>query len=346
MSVFQRNGWLLLIGLALSGCGPAGPEAKDGIPGASPALTPAPAGRFLRMGMMPKRLGNSYFIACRRGAEEAARELGISLTYDGPSVDKVELQAQMIDEWIAQGYNIIAVSPNDPELIAPALKRARETGIVTLTWDADANAKTSGRAVFVNQAPAEDVGNLLVDLMAGATNSRGKTVIVTGSETSPNQNAWIAAMKRRMEEKYPDMLLLETLAPEEDQSRARQMTLDVLNAHPDLSGIWALTALALPAAAEAVSQAGRSGKVYVTGLSVPSAVRSYVQDGTIKRFVLWNPVDLGYLTVQVARRLDEKKLVPGHGDFGRLHAVEVTEDQVLLGPPLVFDKSNIDQHDF
>src|SRR5438132_1601442 len=122
MSVFQRNSWLLLIGLALPGCGPAGHEAQVGSPEASPALTPAPAGRFLRMGMMPKRMGNSYFIACRRGAEEAARELGITLTFDGPSVDQVELQVQMIDEWIAKGYDIIAVSPNDPELIVPALK--------------------------------------------------------------------------------------------------------------------------------------------------------------------------------------------------------------------------------
>jgi rhamnose transport system substrate-binding protein len=149
-----------------------------------------------------------------------------------------------------------------------------------------------------------------------------------------------------MEEKYPEMVLLQTLVPEEDQGRARQMTLDVLKAHPDLSGIWGLTAVSLPAAAEAVSQAGRSGKVYVTGLGVPSSVRAYVQDGTIKRFVLWDPVDLGYLTVQVAKRLAEKKLVPGHEDFGRIHSVEVTEDSVILGPPLVFDKSNIDQYDF
>jgi ABC-type sugar transport system substrate-binding protein len=345
MNVSRRNGWFFLIGLALTGCGPTGPAAKVERPGA--AATPAPsAGRVLRMGMMPKLMGISYFNACRRGAEEAAHELGITLTFDGPPVDKVELQAQMIDEWIALGFDIIAVAPNDPEVIAPPLKRAREAGIVTLTWDADANPKTSGRAVFVNQAEAEDVGNLLVDLMAGATGSRAKTVIVTGSATAPNQNAWIAVMERRMKEKYPDMLLLQTLVPEEDQNRARQMTLDALNAHSDLSGIWGITSVALPAAAEAVRQAGRAGKVYVTGLGLPNSVRSYVEDGTIKRFVLWNPIDLGYLTVQVAKRLADKKLVPGHENFGRLHAIEVTEDEVLLGAPLVFDRSNIDQYDF
>jgi ABC-type sugar transport system substrate-binding protein len=252
----------------------------------------------------------------------------------------------MIDEWIARGFHIIAVAPNDPEVIAPAMRRAREAGIVTLTWDADANPSSSGRTVFVNQAPVHEVGNLLVDLMASATGGKGKAVIVTGSATAPNQNAWMAVMERRLKEKYPGLLLLQTLVPEEDQNKARQMTLDVLNAHSDLSGIWGITSVALPAVAEAVHQSGRSGRVYVTGLSLPSAVRPYVRDGTIEKFVLWNPVDLGYLTVHVARHLAEKKLAPGTASFGRLLTIKVTDDQVILGPPLIFDRSNIGQFDF
>jgi rhamnose transport system substrate-binding protein len=331
---------LFLVSLTLAGCGPAATEAKVDGPGT------AKSGPTLRMGMMPKLMGIGYFNACRRGAEEAARELGIELTYDGPPVDKVELQTQMIDEWIALDYDIIAVAPNDPEVIAPALKRARDAGIITLTWDADANPESSGRAAFVNQAPVEDIGNTLVDLMAGATGGKGKTVIVTGSATAPNQNAWMAVMERRMSEKYPEMLLLQTLVPEEDQNRARQMTLDLLNAHPDLSGIWGITSVALPAVAEAVQQAGKSGKVYVTGLSLPSTVKPYVRDGTIARFVLWNPVDLGYLTVHVARHLVDTTLSPGPQAFGRLRDIRLEGDQVILGPPRVFDGANIDQYDF
>jgi rhamnose transport system substrate-binding protein len=298
------------------------------------------------MAMMPKLMGISYFNACRRGALEAARELGLALNYDGPPVDKVELQAQMIDEWIALGYRAIAVAPNDPEVIAPALRRARDAGIVTLTWDADANPAASGRARFVNQAPVEAVGNLLVDLMADAVGGRGKTVIVTGSATAPNQNAWMAVMQRRLKEKYPALELLQTLVPEEDQNRARQMTRAVLNAHADLAGIWGITSVALPAVAEAVRQAGRSGKVYVTGLSLPATVKSYLDDGTIERFVLWNPVDLGYLTVHVARRLVDGALPPGPTRFGRLSDIAVTAGEVILGEPMVFDKGNIAQYDF
>ncbi|MCY2962685.1 MAG: substrate-binding domain-containing protein [Planctomycetota bacterium] len=304
------------------------------------------AGKKLRVGMMPKLVGIDYFNECKKGAEEAAKELGIELTYDGPSEAKVELQVQMIDEWIALGYDVIAVSPNDPEVISAALKRAKDAGILTLTWDADANPTASGRAVFVNQAPVKAVGEKLVDLMAEAIGREGKTVIVTGSATSPNQNAWMKVMKDHLETNYPRIELIETLVPDENQNRARQMTLDVLTAHPDLEGVWGITSVALPGAAEAVRQAEKTGKVYVTGLSLPSTVRSYVKDGTIKQFVLWSPADLGYLTLHTAKALADKKLSPGEQTFGRLRGIQVLKDEVILGPPLVFNQDNIDQYEF
>lgn len=329
--------------LTLCGCGNSSSGPGPGPDAGGAAARPA---KTLRVGMMPKLVGIDYFNECRKGAEEAARELGIDLTYDGPAEPKVELQVQMIEEWIALGYDVIAVSPNDPEVIAPVLKRAKEAGIITLTWDADANPETSGRAVFVNQAPVQAVGEKLVDLMAEAIGSKGKTVIVTGSATSSNQNAWMKVMTAHLKEKYPQIELLPTLVPDENQNRARQMTLDVLTAHPDLAGIWGITSVALPGSAEAVRQADKSGKVFVTGLSLPSTVRTYVKDGTIPRFVLWSPADLGYLTIHAAQALAGQSLKPGEHTFGRLKEVQVTAGEVILGPPLVFDQDNIDQYDF
>lgn len=334
--------WLcLLAGGCSTGSEPTAPPAGD----AGPAPSRAGTAR-LRVGMMPKLVGIDYFNECKKGAEEAARELGIELNYDGPASDKVELQVQMIDEWIALGYDVIAVSPNDPEVIAPALRRAREAGIAVLTWDADANATSSGRQVFVNQCPVADVGSQLVELMAGAIGGKGKTVIVTGSATSPNQNAWMQAMRAHLKEKYPEIELLETLVPDENQNRARQMTLDLMTAEPDLAGVWGITSVALPGVAEAVKQAGKTGQVYVTGLSLPSTVKSYVKEGTVPQFVLWSPRDLGYLTVYAAQGVVERSLEAGTRDFGRLKGIRIAGDEVILGPPFVFDAKNIDQFNF
>lgn len=299
-----------------------------------------------KLGMMPKLVGISYFNASEKGAREAAAQLGVDLDYDGPAVDNAEEQVKMIDRWIAQGYDMIAVAPNDPELIAPALARAKRAGITVLTWDADANPESSGREVFVSQAPENEIGKSLVDLLGEAVGGAGKAVILTGSATSPNQNAWIRVMRARVAEKYPQIELLETLVSDEDQSKAYRLSRDVINAHADLKGIWAITTVALPAAAKAVRDAGKADAIYVTGLSLPNTMREYVEDGTIKKFVLWNPVDLGYLTVHAAKMLREGKLPAGEQTIGRLRNIRVSPGEVLLGAPLVFDRDNIGQFDF
>lgn len=330
----------LVTALVAAGCG--GESREQGT-----------ANRRLKMGMMPKLVGIGYFNACEQGAREAAGELGIDLVYDGPPVDRVEEQVKIVDRWIAQGFDIIAVAPNDPEVIAPALQRAKAAGIVVLTWDADANPSSSGRSTFINQAPVEAIGNTLVDVLAEGINRRGKALIVTGSATSPNQNAWMKVMHERIATEYPEIKLIETLVSDEDQAKAQQLTRDALSAHPDLVGVWGITSVALPGAAKAVRDAGKTGQVFVTGLSLPSTAREFIKDGTAPKIVLWNAVDLGYLTVHAAKLLAEQQLTPGVHQLGRLGDIQVgrgagpdENSEVLLGPPLVFDRDNIDQYDF
>jgi ABC-type sugar transport system substrate-binding protein len=340
MHTVSRVWWLAMVVpllfapllVVLAGCGSNG-TAPDGK-------------RALKVGLMPKLIGISYFTAARKGALEAAEELGIDLDFDGPTTDSAEEQSKMVDRWIAQGYDAIAVAANDPELLAPSLRRARNAGITVLTWDADANPEASHRQNFVNQAPVEAIGNTLVDLMGAAVPGPGKVVIVTGSATAPNQNAWMQAMRARMSEKFPQLELLETLVTDEDQAKAYRLTRDVINAHRDLKGIWAITSVSLPGAAKAVRDAGKADQIFVTGLSLPNTMREYVADGTVRQFVLWNPVDVGYLTVQVAKLLHEGKLEPGEHKIGRLDHILVSPQEVLLGPPQVFDRQNIDQFDF
>ena len=104
---------------------------------------------------------------------------------------------------------------------------------------------------------------------------------------------------------------------------------------------------AVPGAAEAVKQSGRKD-VKVIGLGLPNDNRSYVKDGITDCVVLWNTMDLGYLTVHAARALKEGGLKRGDAKFkaGRLGTVEIQGDNILLGQPFLFTKENIDQFDF
>jgi len=298
--------------------------------------------------MMPKLVGIPYFNASEQGAKEAAEELGVELVYDGPTEAKAALQSQMIEQWIQQQCGAISVAANDPDALAPAMKRAQDAGIATSAWDAD--VAPDAREVFVNQATFQAIGYKLVDVMAEQTDGKGKFLVVTGSLTAPNQVAWLKKMRERMKEKYPEMSIASVEPGEEDLQLGIDITRNYLRANPDTAGVFGITSVALPGAAEAIQQIGRKGEVAVTGLSTPNDVQPYVESGVVEKFVLWNPVDLGYLAVHVANRQIKGNMPSEEGatfKAGRLGEVEmIASDEVLLGPPLVFSKENIDQYDF
>jgi ABC-type sugar transport system substrate-binding protein len=352
---------LLTVTLGVVGCTTRTPDESSGVTpppkggGPAPAVTgPKPedlvqgGGSGIKVAMIPKLKGIDYFNATQRGAEEAAKDLGVQLVFDGPMESSVDKQTELIDSFITRKFDVIAVSPNDPDAIAPILKRARDQGIHVLTWDADANAQSSGREFFVDQASPESIGRALVDVMAEEAGEDAQAVIVTGTLTAANQSEWIKWMRKRIADRYPKMKILATKPSEEDQQLARQVTQDVLTAYPELDGIWAITSVAFPGAATALEKSDRRGEVALTGLSTPKTMRKWVESGTVGTVVLWNPVDLGYLTICAAKALCEGTLMPGATEIeaGRLGKKAVEKDRVVLGDPMLFTKENIAGFDF
>jgi rhamnose transport system substrate-binding protein len=305
-------------------------------------------GEDITIGMMPKLTGIPYFNAAQQGADEAAEELGVNLDFDGPTSESAADQVELIEQWTAQDYDAISVSATDPDALAPALTAASDAGIATSTWDADVDPEA--RDVFVNQATAQGIGYELVDIMAEQTDGEGDFLIVTGSLTAPNQNAWIEAMEERIADEYPDMTIAAIEPGDEDLAQGIDVTRAYLQANPDTDGVFGITSVALPGAAEAVEQLGLAGEVPVTGLGVPSEVGPYVESGSVEEFALWNPVDLGYLTVYVAY-LQATGELPEEGTFeaGRLGEIgyaDAEQGVIELGPPFRFNADNIDDFDF
>lgn len=307
------------------------------------------SGKRVSVYLLPKKKGIAYFTSCADGAQQAAKELGdVDLTYDGPTDGAPEKAASLIETWTLKGADVIAVSPNDPSVLAPAMKAARTKGVHVLTWDAD--GQTDSREFFVNQATSEQIGTALVDTMVkdlGGAQPVGKVAIVTATLTAANQNEWIKYIKARLQ-KYPKLELVAVKPCNEDQNVAFQVTQDLIKTYPDLKGVFGISSVSFPGAAEAVKQAGKSGQVLVTGLSTPNAMKAYVQDGTVKSVVLWNTQDLGYLTVYAAEAVATGKLKPGATTFkaGRLGEKKIVGDNILLGNILVFNKDNIGKYDF
>jgi rhamnose transport system substrate-binding protein len=302
-------------------------------------------GAPLTVAMMPKSKGNAYFIACRKGAEEAAKELGVKLIWDGPTDPDPAKQNEVVDTWITRGVDVIAVAVENREGISSVLEKARARGIKVLTWDAD--AEPAARDFFVNQATPEGIGQTLMDNAARVLGGRGSFAIITASLTAGNMIAWQKTIEARRLEKYPQIKMAALRPCDDLQKKAFDEASTIMNADPSVKLFMAICTPAVPGAAEAVKQSGRTD-VKVIGLGLPNDNKRYVHEGITDCVVLWNTMDLGYLTIHAAVALKAGTLKPGDLRFiaGRLGKVEIQGDNILLGQPFLFTKSNIDEFDF
>jgi rhamnose transport system substrate-binding protein len=318
---------LALLALGFSACGGGAPDG---------ALTIA---------VMPKSMGNAYFIACRKGAEEAAKELGVKMLWDGPTSPDPAEQNRIVDAWINQGVDVVAAAVENRDGMASVLKKARAKGIKVLTWDADSTP--DARDFFVNQATPAGIAKALVDHAARILGGKGEYAIITASLTAGNMIEWQKAIEAYNREKHPELKRVALRPCDDLQKKAFDEANNILNAHKSCKLIMAICSPAVPGAAEAVEQSGRKD-VKVIGLGLPNDNKVFVKKGITEAVVLWKTADLGYLTVHAAAALKKGTLKPGDAAFkaGRLGELKIAGSDLLLGEPFTFDAGNIDSFDF
>jgi rhamnose transport system substrate-binding protein len=304
----------------------------------------------LKVFVIPKQLGNNYFTtadsADSGGAIGALTALGETGTETSGTSATPSSQIPAIQAAIAKGANALIVSATDPTALCPTLSAAMKRGITVVTYDSDA---PTCRSLFINQASTEAIGASEVDVLAKQISSSGQVAIVSAASSATNQNAWIGYMKTELK-KYPTMQLVATVYGNDDPTMSTQVTQGLLQQYPNLKGIISPTTVGIGAAAAVLDTPKYRGKIALTGLGTPNEMKKFVTDGTVKSFELWNPADLGYLAGYAAVELASGKITGASGDSftaGKLGSFTVGDaSTVLLGPPFVFDSTNIAKFNF
>jgi rhamnose transport system substrate-binding protein len=292
----------------------------------------------LKVFIIPKNLGNNYFTtadsAKTGGAIAALNALGESGQETSGTAATPASQIPAI------------VSATDPSALCPTLNEAMKRGITVVTYDSDA---PTCRDLFVNQASTAEIGTSEVDVLAKEIHDTGEIGIVSAAATATNQNAWIGYMKQELT-RYPNIKLVSIVYGNDDPPTATQVTEGLLEHYPNLKGIISPTTVGILAASQVVDTPQWKGKVIVTGLGTPDEMKKYVADGVAPQFILWNPANLGYLAAYAAVELASKKITNAAGQTftaGKLGKYTVGADHtILLGPPTVFDSSNINNFNF
>ena len=310
------------------------------------AVAPASA-QTIKIALLVKNLGNGFFDAANKGAQEAAKELGnVEVIYTGPTQATPEGQSDIIRSLIAQKVNAIAISANDKDALVPDLQNAMKAGITVISFDS--GVAKEGRQLNLLPSGTELIGDTNVKLasdIAKANNiAKAKTAILSATSTATNQNAWIEVMKKVVGN-YPNIDLVDTVYGDDKQDKSYTEAEALINKGVQI--IIAPTTVGIAAGSQVVEDKKLVGKVFVTGLGLPSEMAAHVKSGASPSFALWNPIDLGYAATTIAYNLatGKAKAEPnGSVPMGRMGTLKLNAD--LEGPmanPFVFDKSNIDE---
>lgn len=320
---------------------------------------------------IPKLSGNAFFESANEGAQAFAQKNGFTVKYDGNPEASAANQVAIIDNAINSGANAICISTVDAAGVDDALKAAKEAGLAVTTWDSDSKAES--RTVMVSQGTPEQLGQMLVDMLATSLTERGKDVNKDAIKycwhysqaTVTDQNSWNVAGEAYVKEKYPNWV---NVAPDnyysnQDAEKAISVGEAILTANPDIDGIICNDSTALPGQAQAAQNLGLDAKkVSITGFASPNSMKDYCKAGVLTRWGLWDCKVQGaigcYLAYYLASgnqiKVGDKINIP---DIGEVEVMPNTvldpnaytaEDSgvVLLPERTIFTIDNMDNYNF
>src|ERR1700761_9131148 len=345
---------------ACSSSSGSGGTTSSASTGSSAAASGAAAGgttikKGLVVYFIPKDTQNPYEVLADAGGAKALAALGGKVVVSSGTADTAAAQIPSIQAAIQAHANAIVIAGNDPSALCPSLEQASSAGIKILSFDSDVSCGSSPDHLFVNQADTASIGTSEVDILAKEIGSSGQIAILSAAASATNQNSWIAYMKQELT-KYPKMTLVSTVYGNDDPATSLTVLQGLLSAYPNLKGIISPTTVGIQAAAQYLdTHKSLLKKLTLTGLGLPSQMKPYVKDGTVKQFELWNPSNLGYLAGYAAAALASGTATLSTGSSftaGELGSYKVLAPaagvgpSIVLGPPTVFDKSNVAKFNF
>jgi rhamnose transport system substrate-binding protein len=321
--------------------------ACSAAPGGSVASSGGSSGS-LKIVNVPKWTTFPYYQACNQGAQQAAKELGASVTYTGPTSADAEQQVATLQQVVAQRPDIILLAAIEPDNVATVLKRAMDQGITVVTYDSDCTV--AARDLYCNQLTYQTAAKAYLDAALQDSPQGGKVVFMAATPTTANHMGQISAMKQLIAAggKYGVFSPGNTYFCDDDVATSVNTMTNIMQTDPTVKFMLSGSAVSVPAAAQAIEAAGKKGKVFSTGAALPGDIKKYLVDGSEKAFVLWNPVNLGYMAAYAAALIHQGKLKTTQGSTfkaGSLGTFTVGADKIApYDEPITFTKSNVSQY--
>jgi len=260
--------------------------------------------------------GIAWFDRMRVGVEEYGEETGYDTFLLGPAEADAAEQVRIIEELIAQGVDAICVVPFSVEAVEPVLERARNEGIVVVSHEASTQVNADAIIEAFDNAA---YGEFLMENLAQRMGGMGKYATFVGSLQSKSHNEWVDAGVAYQKANYPDMELVEEgdkIEEFDSLSVAKEKTLELLTAVPDLAGIQGSAMTTAPGAGQAVEERGLVDQVSVVGTSLVSVSEQYLESGATDMIAFWDPAMAGRAMNEIAVRILDGGSIENGADLG------------------------------
>lgn len=254
--------------------------------------------------VVPKDASNPWFVRMEVGVNEYAQAHPENTIYQRgtPEIDAT-LQAQLVQDLIAQGVDAICVVPVDPESLEPVLQQAREAGIVVIAHE---GASLENVDYDIEAFNNDAYGAFIMENLATAMGGEGIYTTMVAHVTNASHNEWADGGVKYATENYPDMVLLEEeprVESEDNGDVAYNVAKELFKKYPDLKGIMGTSSFDAPGIARAIEELGLTGKVFTAGTGMPADNAELLKSGAVQYLTLWDPALAGQAMIALAEKL-------------------------------------------
>ncbi|GKV65940.1 MULTISPECIES: ABC transporter substrate-binding protein [unclassified Sporosarcina] len=256
--------------------------------------------------VVSKGFQHQFWQAVKKGAEEAAEEFDVSITFEGPeSESQVDKQIEMLQAALDKKPDAIGFAALDSKAASPLLSEADGKDIPIIAFDSGVDSDIPlATASTDNRAAAA----LAADKMAEAIGEEGKIALIVHDQTSVTGTDRRDGFKEQIETEYPNIEIVDIQYGAGDHLKSTDAAKAVMQAHPDLKGIFGSNEGSAIGVVNAVNELNKKGKISIVGFDSGKQQLDAIRDGVMIGAVTQNPVGIGYETVKAAvEALDGKK---------------------------------------
>ena len=274
-----------------------------------------PAAKDMTIDLVSKGFQHQFWQAVKKGAEEKGKELGVKINFEGPgSETEIEKQLQMLQSSIDRKPSAIAYAALDPQACIPALDAAGSANMPLADFDAPCNSEVGKTLAATDSKVA---GALAAEHMAELIGGKGDVAIVAHSQINSTGVERRDGFVEKIKADYPDIKIVDIQYGDGDHLKSADITKSMLNAHPDLKGIYATNEGSAVGVANALSELGKTSKdITAIGFDSGAAQIDAIKGGVLAGAITQDPIGIGKTVVQAAYDLANGKSVEKFYDTG------------------------------